>query len=56
MAAKKIVIFLSSVRPGRFNERVGKFVRQTVEAHGMTPVMLGTFIYLYSSLLSDFLI
>ena len=47
MAARKIVIFLSSVRPGRMADRVAEFVKQTVSAQGMTPVMLGMLLFFH---------
>jgi hypothetical protein len=39
----KIIIFLGSVRTGRMGERVSIFVRDTVEACGMEPIMFGNF-------------
>ena len=42
----KILIFLGSVRVGRMSDRVGKFVRTTVEANGMEPIVFGNFVKL----------
>ena len=42
MGTKNIIIFLSSVRPGRMADRVGIFVKRTVEAEGMKAIIFGT--------------
>lgn len=41
MSKAKIIIFVSTVRPGRMGERVATAVKNIVEAEGMEAELLG---------------
>lgn len=45
MAGKKIIVFISSTRDGRFGERVAQAVRPILEKAGLSIQIFGTLFY-----------